>query len=88
MADAPGTFRPIDDPQAEVDRLARDRQIAGGQICAEEDRRDGCPMRNVRPRLRAHDPDHCDRAWAAAAEWLEDPQCSPGPMNSAWSAHE
>ena len=66
MADAPGTFRRIDDPQAEVDRLARDRQISAGQICAEQDRRDGCPMRNVRPRLRAHDPDHCDRVWSAA----------------------
>jgi hypothetical protein len=26
-------------------------------------RRDGCPMRRLPPRSRAHDPDHCDRAW-------------------------
>ena len=67
MADLPGTLRHIEDPQAEVDRLARQRQISAGQICAEEDRREDCPMRNVRPRLRAHDPDHCDRVWSAAA---------------------
>lgn len=63
MADPPGTFRRIDDPQAEVERLARERQIAAGQVCAEVVRRDGCPMRRLPPRSRAHDPDHCDRAW-------------------------
>lgn len=66
MADPPGTFRHIDDPQAEVERLARQRQIAAAQICAPPDRAGGCPMRDVRPRLRAHDPDHCDRVWSAA----------------------
>ena len=66
MADAPGTFRHIDDPQAEVERLSRERQIAASQICAEDDRRDGCPMHRIRPRLRSHDPDHCDRVWSAA----------------------
>lgn len=68
MADPPGTFRRIDDPEAEVMRLSRQRQIAAGQVCAEEDRRGGCPMRDVRPRLRHHDPDHCDRVWEAACD--------------------
>jgi hypothetical protein len=68
MADPPGTFREIDDPQAEVDRLARERQITAGQVCAEVVRRDGCAMRRIRPRLRTHDPDHCDRVWEAAHE--------------------
>ena len=65
MADPPGTFRHIDDPQAEVERLARDRQIFAGQICSEVVRRDGCPMRRQPARSRAHDPDHCDRVWGA-----------------------
>jgi hypothetical protein len=66
VPDAPGTFRRIDDPEAEVMRLSRERQVSAGQVCAGEDRREGCPMRDVRPRLRAHDPDHCDRVWEAA----------------------
>jgi hypothetical protein len=68
MGDPPGTFREIGDPAAEVARLSRQRQISAGQICPEDHRRDGCPMRDVRPRLRAHDPDHCDRVWEAAHE--------------------
>jgi hypothetical protein len=68
VADPPGTFRRIDDPQAEVMRLSRERQASAGQICAEEDRRDGCRMRCELPRKRTHDPDHCDRVWGAARE--------------------
>ena len=57
MGDPPGTFRRIDDPQAEVDRLARDRQIAAAQICAEQrpprrlpDARRPAPAARPRPR--------------------------------------
>lgn len=61
-----GIAREIDDPQAEIERLARDRQVSAGQICAEEDRAAGCPYHGVPQRERAHDPAHCDRAWGAA----------------------
>jgi hypothetical protein len=66
MADPPGTFREIGDPEAEVRRLSRQRQTAAGQVCAEVVRRDGCPMRLLPQRKRTHDPDHCDRVWEAA----------------------
>ena len=77
MADPPGTFREIGDPQAEVDRLARQRQISAGQICAEEDR--GCDADcEIGPshcswhhqpshKRDYHDPGHCDRVWGAAS---------------------
>ena len=78
MADPPGTFRRIDDPQAEVDRLARDRQVSGGQICGEVVRRCDrdceigpvhCPWHHQPRHKRGyHDPDHCDRVWGAAHE--------------------
>ena len=66
MGDPPGTFRRIGDPQAEVERLARERQIAASQICTQEQRADGCLQRHSRPMIRSHDPDHCDRVWGAA----------------------
>jgi hypothetical protein len=58
-----GHVRVIASPEAEVMRLARERQVRGGQICAEADRRDGCPERHAPPRERGHDPAHCDHAW-------------------------
>jgi hypothetical protein len=77
VADPPGTFRRIDDPQAEVDRLARERQIAAAQICAADDRGCDadceigpahCPWHH-QPSHKPdhHDPNHCDRVWAAAS---------------------
>jgi hypothetical protein len=58
-----GHVRLITDLGAEVTRLARERQVRAGQVCAPGNRRDGCPMHHVPPRERAHDPDHCDRVW-------------------------
>jgi hypothetical protein len=73
MADQRGILREIPDPQAEVDRLSRERQISAGQICAEGDRRcdadcEAGPVHCIwhhQPRHKRgyHDPDHCDRVW-------------------------
>ena len=74
MADAPGTIRRIPDPQAEMERLAFDRQVTAGQVCAAADRHCDpdceispahCCFWHEQYRKRAHDPAHCDRAWAA-----------------------
>jgi hypothetical protein len=70
----PGTAHQVPDPEAEVARLAFDRQVQAGQVCSAEDRRcdpdcesgpEHCQGHHAVRWKRTHDPDHCDRIWAA-----------------------
>lgn len=72
MAELRGSFSFIRDPQGEAERLAFERQVSAGQVCAAQDRSCDadceigpahCP--NHHQARKTHDPDHCDRAWAA-----------------------
>lgn len=70
----PGALRPIPDPEAEIARLALQRQILAGQVCPEADRacdpdcEIGPPHCAMHHQARkAHDATHCDRVWAEAS---------------------
>jgi hypothetical protein len=72
----PGTIRQISDPAEEMARLALQRQISAGQVCPAADRACDadcergaahCLGWHLPRRSRAHDPAHCDRAWAAGS---------------------
>jgi hypothetical protein len=74
MSDPRGHLRPVGDLDAEMMRLARERQVTGGQVCAAQDRCTAgcegglphCGQAHRLPSARTHDSAHCDRVWGGS----------------------